>query len=66
MGLDNLLRAARGGSGAVEAFVTSAVSGPGQRPDPSLAEPLRWLLAPEADVFTSMLTPEGAAAEGVQ
>ncbi|GAB3741190.1 TRAFAC clade GTPase domain-containing protein [Nocardiopsis nanhaiensis] len=66
MGLDNLLRAARDDFGTVEVFVTSAVSDPGQRPDPSLAELLRWLLEPEADVFTSMLAPEGAAAEGVQ
>ena len=64
MGLDNLLRAARDDFGAVEVFVTSSVTDRGERPDPSLAVLLRWLLEPEADVFTAMLTPAAAPAEG--
>lgn len=56
MGANNLLRAARADFGAVATFVTSAVVDPDGRPDPSLTELLRWVLAREAAVFSEMLT----------
>ena len=55
-GANNLLRAARADFGAVATFVTSAVVDPDGRPDPSLTELLRWVLAREAAVFSEMLT----------
>ncbi|WP_087101507.1 hypothetical protein [Nocardiopsis sp. JB363] len=56
MGANNLLRAARADFGTVATFVTSAVVDPDGRPDPSLAELLRWVLAYEAAPIGAMLT----------
>lgn len=56
MGVENLLRAARADFGTVATFVTSVVVDPDGRPDPSLTELLRWVLAREASAFGEMLT----------
>ncbi|WP_017599680.1 TRAFAC clade GTPase domain-containing protein [Nocardiopsis lucentensis] len=64
LGLANLLRSANAHFGTVRVFLTSSVTDTSGRADASLGELLRWTLEEESEVFTSLLDPAGAPAEG--